>query len=146
LAICSAVSHASNWAATDGRRRPRYSGLPNLVTCERPTGILSGALLFALLLSLVCGVACNRGRGRSLEPAYVSAPQAALRDQVAAVYNKVGVVKNGERVRLAILKDGSSSASWLRRPSTINSRNLRASMRKMPCKRSALRVTTLICT
>jgi len=70
------------------------------VTCERPTGILSSALLFALLLSLVCGVACNRGRGRSLEPAYVSAPQAALRDQVAAVYNKVGVVKNGERVEI----------------------------------------------
>jgi len=100
LGDLSAVSHASNWAVTDGRRRPRYSGLPNLVTCERPTGILSGALLFALLLSLVCGVACNRGRGRSLEPAYVSAPQAALRDQVAAVYNKVGVVKNGERVEI----------------------------------------------
>jgi SH3-like domain-containing protein len=33
-----------------------------------------------------------------LEVAYVSAPQASLRDQVAAVYNRVGTVKNGERV------------------------------------------------
>ena len=41
-----------------------------------------------------CG---HRGR-RVLEVAYVSAPQASLRDQVAAVYNRVGTVKNGERV------------------------------------------------
>ena len=34
-------------------------------------------------------------------------------------------------VRLAISKDGSSSATWLRRPSTINSKNLRANMRKI---------------
>jgi SH3-like domain-containing protein len=33
-----------------------------------------------------------------LEAAYVSAPQVVLRDRVAAVYNKVGLVKNGERV------------------------------------------------
>jgi len=35
-----------------------------------------------------------------LEVAYVSAPQAALRDQVAQIYNRVGVVKNGERVEI----------------------------------------------
>jgi hypothetical protein len=35
-----------------------------------------------------------------LEVAYVSAPQAALRDQVAAIYNRVGNVKNGERVEI----------------------------------------------
>jgi len=35
-----------------------------------------------------------------LEVAYVSAPQAALRDQVAAIYNRVGNVKNGERVEV----------------------------------------------
>ena len=35
-----------------------------------------------------------------LEVAYVSAPQAALRDQVAAIYNRVGYVKNGERVEI----------------------------------------------
>ena len=44
--------------------------------------------------------ACNRGRGRVLEIAYVSGVQAILRDRVAAVYEKTGVVKNGERVEV----------------------------------------------
>lgn len=55
------------------------------------------ALVFAGLLALA---GCGRGRHRVLEVAYVSAPQAALRDQVAAIYNKVGYVKNGERVEI----------------------------------------------
>ena len=37
---------------------------------------------------------------RNLEVAYVSAPQVVLRDRVAAVYNKQGFVKNGERVEI----------------------------------------------
>lgn len=45
-------------------------------------------------------VGCNRGRGRVLEIAYVSGVQAILRDHVAAVYEKAGVVKNGERVEV----------------------------------------------
>ncbi len=44
--------------------------------------------------------ACGRGRHRVLEVAYVSAPQAALRDQIAAIFNRVGNVKNGERVEV----------------------------------------------
>ena len=44
--------------------------------------------------------ACNRRGHRVLEVAYVSAPQAILRDQVAAIYNRVGTVKNGERVEV----------------------------------------------
>jgi len=35
-----------------------------------------------------------------LEVAYVSAPQVNLRDRVAAVFNKAGLVKNGERVEV----------------------------------------------
>jgi len=35
-----------------------------------------------------------------LEVNYVSAPQASLRDQVATVFNRVGTVKNGERVEV----------------------------------------------
>lgn len=55
-----------------------------------------------------------------LEVAYVSAPQAALRDQVAAAYNKVGYVKNGERVeiidrekRFARVRTGSGIEGWI---------------------------------
>jgi hypothetical protein len=54
-------------------------------------------LLFVLLFSLA---ACNRGRHRVLEVNYVSAVQATLRDQVATIYNRVGTVKNGERVEV----------------------------------------------
>ena len=59
---------------------------------------------FSVLLLLVAvGLlfsACGRGRGRAQEVAYVSAPQAILRDRVATVYTKVGVVKNAERVQV----------------------------------------------
>ena len=54
-------------------------------------------LLALLLLTLP---ACNRGRRGPKEYAYVSAPQSILRDQVATVYNKTGVVKNGDRVQV----------------------------------------------
>ncbi|HEV2021672.1 MAG TPA: SH3 domain-containing protein [Terriglobales bacterium] len=53
-----------------------------------------------LLLSVLLLSGCNRKSGTVLETAYVSAPQVALRDRVAAVYNKVGVVKNGEPVEV----------------------------------------------
>ena len=55
-------------------------------------------LLFAVAATLsVPG--CNRGR-KVLEVAYVSASQATLRDRVAAVYNKTGVARNGDRVQV----------------------------------------------
>jgi SH3-like domain-containing protein len=44
--------------------------------------------------------ACNHRGRRVLEVAYVSAPQASLRDQVSAIYNRVGTVKNGERLEV----------------------------------------------
>jgi len=52
-------------------------------------------LFFLLSLS-----ACKHNGGRALEVAYVSGVQAILRDHVAAVYEKTGVVKNGERVEV----------------------------------------------
>ncbi len=62
---------------------------------------LSSFLLMLLACSLlVVSVACGKGRGRAQEIAYVSAPQAILRDHVAAVYLKTGVVKNGERLEV----------------------------------------------
>jgi uncharacterized protein YgiM (DUF1202 family) len=54
-------------------------------------------------IALVCLLAlsaCNRGRHRVLEVNYVSAVQATLRDQVATIYNRVGTVKNGERLEV----------------------------------------------
>lgn len=64
--------------------------------------------------------ACGRGHHRVLEVAYVSAPQAALRDQVAAIYNRVGNVKNGERVevldrekRFARVRTASGIEGWI---------------------------------
>jgi uncharacterized protein YgiM (DUF1202 family) len=52
--------------------------------------------------------------------AYVSAPQAFLRDQVAAVYNKAGSVKNGEAVqvlardrRFARVRTSTGAEGWL---------------------------------
>ena len=56
-------------------------------------------LIGVLALAMVALAAC-RNRHRVLEVAYVSAPQATLRDQVAAIYNRVGTVKNGERVEI----------------------------------------------
>ncbi len=55
---------------------------------------------FCIPLILIVLSACNRNRGRILEVAYVSAVKANLRDRVAAVYEKAGVVKNGERVEV----------------------------------------------
>lgn len=55
-----------------------------------------------------------------LDVAYVSAPQAALRDQVAAIYNRVGNVKNGERLevlerekRFARVRTASGIEGWI---------------------------------
>jgi SH3-like domain-containing protein len=59
--------------------------------------VLISGLAAVLLLG---SSACNRGRHRVLEVNYVSAVQATLRDQVATVYNRVGIVKNGERVEV----------------------------------------------
>jgi len=76
------------------------------------------------LLALVAVVpflpACSRRPHHVLEVAYVSAPQAALRDQVAAAYNRVGTVKNGDRVevlerekRFARVRTASGSEGWI---------------------------------
>jgi SH3-like domain-containing protein len=59
------------------------------------------ALCFALA-TIFCFAffGCNRQGHRILEVNYVSAPQATLRDQVATIYNRVGTVKNGERLEV----------------------------------------------
>jgi uncharacterized protein YgiM (DUF1202 family) len=75
-------------------------------------------VILLILLGLLGG--CGRGRHRVLEHAYVSAPQAILRDQVAAIYNRVGTVKNGERVdvldhekRFARVRTSTGLEGWI---------------------------------
>ncbi|MGD0415453.1 MAG: SH3 domain-containing protein [Terriglobales bacterium] len=65
-----------------------------------PTFLFRSAVIALCLASVMFLAGCNRGRGRVLEIAYVSGVQAILRDHVAAVYEKAGVVKNGERVEV----------------------------------------------
>jgi SH3-like domain-containing protein len=71
-----------------------------------------------LLVAMLAG--CGRGKNGLNEVAYVSAPQAFLRDQVAAVYNKTGTVKNGEAVqilgrdrRFARVRTSAGVEGWL---------------------------------
>lgn len=61
---------------------------------------LRNKLCGLFVIFLVALTACNRGRHRVLEVNYVSAVQATLRDQVATIFNRVGTVKNGERVEV----------------------------------------------
>ena len=72
------------------------------------------------MATLLLLAGCGRGRHRVLEVAYVSAPQAALRDQVAAIFNRVGNVKNGERVevldrekRFARVRTSTGIEGWI---------------------------------
>jgi SH3-like domain-containing protein len=58
--------------------------------------IVSAFLFFIILAS----VACRRGASGTGEYVYVAVPQANLRDRVAAVYNKLGTVKSGERLEV----------------------------------------------
>lgn len=68
---------------------------------RRASALFRATILIAVLHMLIVATACGRG-GRMIgrEYAYVSAPQVNLRDRLSAVYTKVGVVKNGERVQV----------------------------------------------
>jgi hypothetical protein len=73
-----------------------------------------------LVVAVLFFPACNRGRHRVLEVNYVSAVQATLRDQVATIYNRVGTVKNGERVdvldhekRFAKVRTAAGVEGWI---------------------------------
>lgn len=86
---------------------------------SRPSylGVVPFALATVFLLAFS---GCNRGRHRVLEVNYVSAVQATLRDQVATIYNRVGIVKNGERVevlehekRFARVRTASGLEGWI---------------------------------
>ncbi len=64
-----------------------------------------------------------------LEVNYVSAPQAVLRDQVATIYNRVGTVKNGERLdvlehekRFARVRTATGVEGWIEERYLVNQR------------------------
>jgi len=74
----------------------------------------------ALVLILLFSIACHRNPMRSNEAGYVTVPQAALRDRVAPIYNKVGSVRNGEKVeilerqkRFAKVRTASGEEGWI---------------------------------
>jgi uncharacterized protein YgiM (DUF1202 family) len=78
------------------------------------------------LAGVVIFSSCTRHH-RVLEVAYVSAPQASLRDQVAAIYNRVGTVKNGERVevldrekRFARVRTGTGVEGWVEQRNLVD--------------------------
>ncbi len=59
----------------------------------------SRQLAVFLALALVFLLAgCGRTRNLSKEPAYINAPQTNLRDRLAPMYERKGIVKNGEKV------------------------------------------------
>lgn len=67
---------------------------------------------FCCLTLLLLAAGCGKDQTQDVgEYVYVSVPQVALRDRVAAVYNKVGYVANGERVKVL---ERSSNKRFLR--------------------------------
>jgi hypothetical protein len=83
------------------------------------------ALLALGLLPVICG--CGRGRGKNYEVVYVSAPQTFLRDRVAAVYEKTGIVKNGDRLevlerdrRFARVRTSAGTEGWVEQRNLVS--------------------------
>jgi SH3-like domain-containing protein len=85
-----------------------------------PSQIAAVALSACLLAAALLASGCRHGRHGAQEFAYVSAAQAILRDHLAAVYEKSGVAKNGERVevldrerRFARVRTSSGAEGWV---------------------------------
>jgi uncharacterized protein YgiM (DUF1202 family) len=85
-ALCTTISTESSLVPKKSRK----------VLSHRAVVCLCGLLLALILLS----AGCKRGPLRSNEIAYVAVPQAVLRDRVAALYNKVGTISNGQKVEI----------------------------------------------
>ena len=83
-----------------------------------PRYILLRILVPIALAGALAG--CGEKVGKPKESMYVSVPQVTLRDRVAALYNKVGMVKAGERVevlerqkRFVRVRTGSGQEGWV---------------------------------
>lgn len=62
-----------------------------------PSFLVSIALFLILAVATGCGGGAS---GSKAEYAYVAYPEAILRDRIATIYNKTGVLHNGERVQV----------------------------------------------
>jgi hypothetical protein len=77
--------------------------------------------IFASTLIALLLAGCGRdAEEKPQQIAYVVAPQATLRDRLAAVYNKVGSVENGDRVevletqkRMARVRTATGAVGWI---------------------------------
>jgi hypothetical protein len=66
-----------------------------------PSTRASQRTVFVILFFIILfSAGCRRKAGGTGEYVYVAVPQANLRDRVAAVYNKVGTVKSGDRLEI----------------------------------------------
>ena len=90
----------------------------------------------AVAFATVVFSGCGHGHHRVLEVAYVSAPQAGLRDQVSTIYNRVGNVKNGERVevldhekRFARVRTASGLEGWIEQRFLVDQKTFDAQQR-----------------
>ncbi|MGE5725079.1 MAG: SH3 domain-containing protein [Acidobacteriota bacterium] len=92
---------------------------PTLLARKPAQPGISAAVLLLLFSALLLPAGCSR-RGKAQENAYVTAPQVYLRDRIAAVYNRVTLVKNGERVqvlehsrRFVRVRAGDGKEGWV---------------------------------
>lgn len=56
--------------------------------------------VIAIFSAIEASVGCGGGPSESKEYVYVAVPDASLRDRVSTVYNKTGLVHNGERLQV----------------------------------------------
>jgi len=110
-------------------RRSSAERLPTIrlryIVCDSVKSVTIASRL-ALLAAALAFSACGR-HGRGSEVAYVSAPQAVLRDRLATVYSKMGVVKNGDRVqvierekRFARVRTTEGAEGWIEQRSLVS--------------------------
>ena len=63
-----------------------------------PQGFAPRLLILFIVLLIAFATACNRASNVTKEAIYVTAPQMNLRDRLAPIYEKKGLVHNGEKV------------------------------------------------
>jgi hypothetical protein len=96
-----------------------------LLHSSRPYFFRIFAAIAAFLL-LAMSPACKRTVIAKHEYMYVSAPETSLRDRVATMYNKVGTVRNGDRVdvlerakRFVRVRTDSGTEGWIEQRSLV---------------------------